>query len=344
MFAPKFTITNQIANALTAIERVRGFLEAVTLSSEWVAKMQNKALILEAYHTTHIEGTQLTLEQSQQLWAGQHLAKVDPDDVKELLNYRQAFNLVANYIEDGAPIIEGLIREIHKYLVQDVRGNSAAPGEYRKIQNYVVNSQTKEIIYTPPPVYEVSQMMQTLVQWINEETTIHPVLMSGIAQFQLVHIHPFLDGNGRTARLLSTLCLYRSGYDFKKLFTISEYYDRNRVNYYQAIQSVRKNDMDMTSWLEYFLQGLSTQLQEVKTLGKQVIEQALFAKQHHLSARQNIVMEYITKHGSLAIQEFEEICPGVTRRTLQRELRELVKKEIIEVTGATSRLVYKLRV
>ena len=74
MFKPKFTITNSIANTLTTIERARGFLEAATLSDEWVAKMQNKALILEAHHTTHIEGTQLTLEQSKQLWAGEHLA------------------------------------------------------------------------------------------------------------------------------------------------------------------------------------------------------------------------------------------------------------------------------
>lgn len=343
MFTPNFTISNQTANALTAIERARGFLEAATLSPEWVAKMQNKALVLEAYHTTHIEGTQLTLEQSEQLWAGKQLTKVDPDDVKELLNYRKAFELVANYIEDGAPIVEGLIREIHKHLVLGVRGNAAAPGEYRKIQNYVVNSQTKEVIYTPPPVYEVPQMMQALVQWINQETSVHPVLVAGISQFQLVHIHPFLDGNGRTARLLSTLCLYRSGYDFKKLFTISEYYDRNRVDYYQAIQSVREHNMDMTHWLEYFTEGLSTQLQEVKTLGRQAIEQDLFAKQHNLSERQKIAVEYIIKHDSLTIQEFEKLCPGVTRRTLQRELKEVIDKGIIEVSGATSRLVYKIK-
>src|SRR3990167_10241763 len=280
MFKPKFTITNSIANTLTVIERARGFLEAATLSDEWVAKMQNKALILEAHHTTHIEGTELTLEQSEQLWAGQHLATVNPDDTKELLNYRQAFELVSSYVGDGEPITEGLIREIHKRLVQGVRGDSATPGLYRKIQNYVVNSKTKEVIYTPPPVYEISYMMQALVNWLNEEEDIHPVLVSGIAQFQLVHIHPFLDGNGRTARLLSTLCLYRKGYDFKKLFTISEYYDRNRADYYQAIQSVREQDMDMTGWIEYFVDGLSTQLQEVKSLGKQAIEQDVMAKQY----------------------------------------------------------------
>ncbi len=159
------------------------------------------------------------MEQSEQLWAGQHLASVNPDDTRELLNYRQAFDLVASYVGDGELITEGLIREIHKRLVEGVRGNAATLGDYRKIQNYVVNSKTKDVIYTPPAAYEVSQMMHELVDWINHESEIHPVLMSGIAQFQFVHIHPFLDGNGRAARLLTTLCLYQRGFDAHFLLT-----------------------------------------------------------------------------------------------------------------------------
>lgn len=343
MFKPLFNISNQTANALTAIERARGFLEAATLSQEWLEKMQNKALVLEAHHTTHIEGTQLTLKESEQIWQGQHLADVNPDDEKELLNYRDAFELVSSYVGDGQPITEGLIREIHKRLVQGVRGDSATPGLYRKIQNYVANSKTKEVIYTPPPVYEISNMMQALVDWLNEEETIHPVLVSGIAQFHLVHIHPFLDGNGRTARLLSTLCLYRKGYDFKKLFTISEYYDRNRADYYKAIQSVRENDMDMTGWLEYFSEGLAVQLREIKSLGKQAITQSLLAKEHHLSERQRLAVEHMATEGGLSIQQFEKMCPDVTRRTLQRELKDLIDKGLVESSGATSNLIYQLK-
>lgn len=343
MFKPKFSITNLIANSLTSIERARGFLEAATLSSDWVANMQNQALIREAHYTTHIEGTQLTLEQSQQIWAGQQLEKVNPDDAKELLNYAQAFDLVSEYVGDGEPITEGLIREIHKRLVKGVRGNEASPGEYRKIQNYVVNSKTKEVVYTPPPVYEISALMQVLVDWINQEREVHPVLIAGIAQFQLVHIHPFLDGNGRTARLLSTLCLYQRGYDFKRLFAISEYYDCNRSDYYQAIQVVRENNMDMTMWLEYFSQGLSTQLQEVKLLGKEAISRDVLANQYHLSARQKSVVDYMSQHGSMKIQDFENLYPDVTRRTLQRELRGLIDKGLVKTIGATNNLIYELK-
>jgi len=111
---------------------------------------------------------------------------------------------------------------------------------------------------------EVPRLMADLAGWLREETGIHPVLVAGIAQFELVDIHPFLDGNGRTARLLSTLCLYRTGYDFKRLFTISEYYDRNRPAYYRALQGTRERNLDLTSWLEYFTAGLGAQLSGVR--------------------------------------------------------------------------------
>lgn len=342
MLNPKFNITIEINNALTVIERVRGFLDAATLSKNWIEQMQNRALILEAHYTTHIEGTQLTLEQSEQLLEGKRISDANPDDVKELLNYRKAFDLVASYLDSGEPVTEGLIREIHKKLVLGVRGNSSAPGEYRKIQNYVVNSKTKQTIYTPPPAYEVPRMMSELVQWINQEERINPILVGGIAQFYLVHIHPFLDGNGRTARLLSTLCLYRKGYDFKKLFTISEYYDRNRTDYYKAIQNVRENDMDMSGWLSYFANGLAEQMQEIKAHGETIIRIDIISKKYKLSSKQEIALQEVFNAGSLTIKRYEELCPDVNRRTLQRELKQMIDYGILSSKGSTHHIVYEV--
>lgn len=136
---------------------------------------------------------------------------------------------------------------------------------YREFCNNVVDGKTGDVVYTPPAAGDVPVLMEQLTHWLNTGSEIHPVLISGIAQFQLVHIHLFVDGNGRTSRLLSTLCLYRSGYDFKRLFTISEYYDRDRVQFYKAIQSVRENDMNLTGWLEYFTADLAIQLEEAGT-------------------------------------------------------------------------------
>ena len=128
-FTPKFTITNRMTAAITQIERARGFLEAARLSDDWVRDMGNQALIKEAHHTTHIEGTRLTLNQAERLWKGEAVPEADPDDARELLNYRSAFEFVSECLDSGDPVTEGMIREIHRKLVEGVRGGKAAPIE-----------------------------------------------------------------------------------------------------------------------------------------------------------------------------------------------------------------------
>jgi len=340
---PRFTITHTITQGLAQIERARGFLEAAQLSADWLRQMSERALLLEAHHTTHIEGTKLTLAEAAQLLAGESVPQADADDIRELLNYRDAFHLVSAYLDSGAPITEALIREIHKRLVVGVRGGWARPGEYRQMQNYVANSVTGAIIYTPPAPGDVPALMRDLVEWLNAPLEIHPVLVSGIAQFQLVHIHPFVDGNGRTSRLLSTLALYRAGYDFKRLFTISEYYDRNRTAFYTTLQTVREAGMDLTGWLDYFVTGLATQLEEVKARGQRAIRTDLLIREHKLNQRQAGALRQILQTGEISIQSFAQLYPAVNRRTLQRDLKGLVEQGLLITTGATNQLVYRLR-
>ena len=338
--SPRFSITNAVAAALTEIERARGFLEAASLSDEWIASMRLRAFLLEAHHTTRIEGTRLTVEEAAEILAGRHVPGADPDDARELLNYREAFEYVSEYLNDGGPVTERLILEIHRRLVDGVRGSSAAPGQYRRVQNFIVNSATTAAIYTPPSAGDVPGLVRELVEWLNRPTAIHPVIVSGIAQFQLVHIHPFLDGNGRASRLLSTLLLYRAGYDFKRLFTISEYYDRDRMAFYGALQGVRQSNMDMTGWVEFFTAGLATQLAEVKRRGELAIRQDVLSRRHELTARQSQALGHILERGRMTITELESLFPEITRRTLQRDLRTLMKYGLILRQGRTSRLEY----
>ena len=341
-FEPRFSITNAITAALTDIERARGFLDAATLSDEWVDAMRSEAFLLEAHHTTHIEGTRLTLEDAAGLLAGRDVPGADPDDARELLNYRDAFAFVSAYFNDGGPITERLLLEIHRRLVAGVRGGSAGPGEYRRVQNYVINAATGETIYTPPPTEDVPILMRELVAWLNHPSDIHPVIVSGLAQFQLVHIHPFLDGNGRTSRLLSTLCLYRAGYDFKRLFTLSEFYDRDRTAFYRALQAVRRTHMDMTGWIEFFTKGLATQLAEVKQRGERAIRQETLARRRSLTERQARALGHVLEHGRLTIAEYQTLYPELSRRTLQRDLRALVEKDLLRRREGTNRLEYVL--
>ncbi len=347
-FTPRFTITNAITAALTEIERARGFLEAATLSDAWVEEMRSRAFLLEAHHTTHIEGTRLTLEDAAGVLAGRDVPGADPDDTREVLNFREAFAFVSAYFSDSGlpsetrPITERLILEIHRRLVAGVRGGSAAPGQYRRVQNYVIDAATGATIYPPPPTEDVPKLMRELVAWLNRPSDFHPVIVSGIAQFQLVHIHPFLDGNGRTSRLLSTLCLYRAGYDFKRLFTLSEYYDRDRPAFYRALQGVRRANMDLTGWIEFFTKGLATQLAEVKQRGELAIRQDALARRHGLTSRQVRALGHVLLHGRITIAECQALFPELSRRTLQRDLRSLVEKGLLRRRAGTNRLAYVL--
>jgi len=345
MFKPKFTITHKINNSLLDIERARGFLEAAQLKGKWIREMQSEAIALEAHHSTHIEGTRLTLDQAKRILTGKKVSGVHLDDKKELLNYKKAMNFVSQYLEKEDPITEGLIREIHKILVKGVRGNLANPGNYRKVQNYVVDAINNEIIYTPPPPYEVPHLMRELVEWLNAPKDISPILTAGIAQFQFVHIHPFVDGNGRAARLLCTLLLYKNGYDFKRLFSLSEFYDQDRRGYYHAIQTVRSNNMDMTFWLEYFINGLKTQMLEVKNRGESAIKKDIIvemASKEDLNDRQKKVLIYLLSNPYIGRAKHVELFK-VSLRTANYDLAQLEKLGFIEKTGIGRAIKYKIR-
>jgi len=332
MYRPKFIITNKINNELLEIERARGFLDAAQLKSDWIKEMQSAALILEAHHSTHIEGTQLTLSEAQNILAGKSVEGVRPDDRQELLNYKDAMDFVSEYFDKKSEINEEMIKDIHRVLVKDVRGGSLEPGCYRRVQNYVVNSLTGKILYKPPPSDEVTALMKEFVGWLNEEKDISPVLIAGVAQHNFVDIHPFLDGNGRTARVLCTLILYQKGYDFKRLFSLSEFYDKNRRQYYDAIQSVREKGMDMTAWLEYFVVGLKNQMLEVKNKGEVAIRKEIVierAEGLNLNDRQQKILMYLLDEKRASVDDIGRMFNFV-RRTIQRDLSKMVELGLVK--------------
>ena len=314
-YRPRLSISSVIAEAVSRIERVRGFLDAARLSDSWLEEMRSEALVREAHHSTHIEGTGLTLEQSQLLLAGGS-PRVDPDAARELRNYVDAFDLVAEYLDSGEPATEALVREIHRRLVRGVRGDSGMPGRYRELQNQIVDTRTGEIVYVPPPHYDVPRLMSELVEWLREERELHRVLVAGVAQFRLVDIHPFVDGNGRTARLLSMLCLYRSGYDLKRLCTLSEFYDRDLSAYYRALQCVRTSGGDLTEWAGFFVGGLADQLREVQARGERAIRRDALAHEHGLNERQRQILGHVISRDEIALRDLGTLVEA-PRRTLQ---------------------------
>ncbi|UCC92713.1 MAG: Fic family protein [Thermoplasmata archaeon] len=331
MFRPRYTITDAMNSSLLEIERARGFLDAANLKEEWLEGRQVDAMVLEAHHSTHIEGTRITLPQAEAILAGEDVVGVDRDDRQELLNYREAMDFVSDYLGELSDITEDLIRDIHGILVKEVRGGSLEPGRYRTVQNYVGNMETGEVIYTPPPPEEVPERMGQLVKWLNRDKGMSPVLVAGVVQHAFVDIHPFLDGNGRTARVLCTLVLYQNGYDFQRLFSLSQFYDIARQDYYDAIQRVREEDGDLTGWLEYFCEGLAGQLMGVKTIGGAVVRRDTLmerAEDLRFNERQRKVLLHVIDRDGASVDDVVKRF-DLVRRTVQRDLAMMVDEGLL---------------
>jgi predicted transcriptional regulator len=119
--------------------------------------------------------------------------------------------------------------------------------------------------------------------------------------------------------------------------------NRDRPTFYKSIQNVRENGMDMTIWLDYFITGLETQMIEVKERGEQVIKRDVLVQKYSLNERQGKAIEFLLAQNELTIQDFEGLCPDVNRRSLQRDLKGMLEKELVTSEGATNQLIYALR-
>ena len=251
--------------------------------------------------------------------------------------------------ESQSKINEDLIKELHKLTVRKILSTDSI-GEYRKKQVVVKNSYTGKVSFKPPLSVAIPFQIKDLVAFINSksEQDIHPVLKSGVVHYELVRIHPFLDGNGRVARALSTLILFLEGYDIRKFFSLEEYFDKEAVGYYDALQSVEKNDGDLTKWLEYFTEGLAIELSKIKDKVEKIsidakLREKLGGKPIMLSDRQLKIVEYIQKTGYLQNKAFEQLFPMVSEDTILNELKGLQKAGIIRKQGKTKAARYILK-
>jgi Fic family protein len=269
-FDPRFEITPRILRQLKAIERTTGFLEAVRLRPDWIREVRSLTNVREAFASLQIEGSSLTLEQAFDL-ARETPRRELRNSEREFYNYLRAFEATdALRGERDAVLGKGDLRNLHRLLVEGVRGGRHGAGEFRREDVKVGDLQDGRVMvhHHPPSWLQVEHEVEDLLGWIEagkakrdglEDPWVHPVIQAGIAQHHLVWIHPFVDGNGRTARMLTTLLLYQRGYDFKYLFELSSYYNRDRDAYYAALRTADSTG-DYTEWLTYFLGGFAYQM------------------------------------------------------------------------------------
>ncbi|MCX7956028.1 MAG: Fic family protein [Patescibacteria group bacterium] len=343
MFNPSFSITNKTLVNIAKIEAAEEVIRHSPLLPLWEKQFKEDAIIRSVYHGTHIEGNALAKDDAKNVLAGKEVV-ARPRDIQEVINYRK----VIEFIDEEAKrkiekITEQLIKKLHKIIVYKILPEEQT-GEYRQKQVIIRNSATGEVTFRPPAPVEVPFLMREFVYWLNKENNdIHPLIKAGIAHHELVRIHPFIDGNGRVARVLATLILFLGGYDIRRFFSLEEYYDKDAASYYHNLQKASAGDL--TAWLEYFTYGASIEFEKVKEkilkLSKDVkLKEKFGGQQIFLTERQMRLVEYIQEVGYIQNQMFKEVFPDVSEDTVLRDLKELMNKGLIKKVGSTKSARY----
>ena len=346
---PRYTITDKILNNLTLIASAREIIEQSRLIPKWEASLKKQALLHSTHSSTAIEGNNLTLEQVQALAEGKDVVATNKDR-QEVLNYIEALEKLPEITRKGA-IGTSDILKIHKLITKGTLRGDSDCGAYRNRQVFVgrrVFDGTgfkEEVEYMPPDTKDVPRLVRELVDWLNAEKTwdINPVLLAGIVHYEIARIHPFIDGNGRAARLFATLVLYLSGFDHRRLFALDDYYDRDRKAYYTALKTVQINDTDLTQWLEYFTVGVAFSVNEVKDAVSKLGSKPRGGQkaQVALTKKQMKIVEYITVHGKVTNRELQDMF-NVSAQAVHKELVKLVGLNIIKPEGQGRSLHYIL--
>jgi Fic family protein len=263
LWQPRYTMTPAVVRALLEIEAAQAVVDHTPFPPAVAEELRRRARIRSTHYSTRIEGNRLTLAEAEEVLSGQRTRFHGRErDVGEVRNYWQALLRVEEWAARKAPLTEELIQRLHA-LVE--RGPRARPTPYREGQNVIRDSETGAIVYLPPEARDVPDLMAGLVSWVEREREILPVsLIAGLAHYQFVAIHPYFDGNGRTARLLATFLLHRGGYGLNGFFSLEEYHARDLAAYYGSLAAhphhnyyEGRAEADLTPWLEYFLKVLA---------------------------------------------------------------------------------------
>jgi len=341
MFNPKYKITDKIISMLTSIAESKVLVDRAKLLPKNEIRLRRQALIRMTHSSTEIEGNILNIKQVEKLLADK---KIDaPErDIYEVQNYFKALKFIDKIVQEKQEITVKTLLKIHG-LVTDKTLPKEQSGHFRKCPIYVVKRRIgmpNEVVYTGPEPNFVPKLCEKLFDWINisKVKNINPVLVAGIVHQEIAAIHPFADGNGRTARALATLILYERGYDFRKLFALEDYYNKDHSDYYGAInigKNYSERRTDFTPWLEYFVKGFKEEIDMVKA---QIANLSLHKLNNNAEGKiflekdQLLILDFIGQMGKITVTDAIDIlnCP---RRTAQLKLSKLKELGITLQTG-----------
>lgn len=324
---PLRALLERASHSLGRLDGISGTLEPDLLLYMYVRK--------EAVLSSQIEGTQSTLSDLLE-YENAEAAGVPVDDVREVSRYVRALHSGMERLREGIPPSLRLIREMHGVLMQEGRGATQDPGEFRRTQNWIGGSRPGTARFVPPPPHELGRVLGDLERFmIDSDTT--PLVKAGLVHAQFETIHPFLDGNGRIGRLLITLLLCAGGALRRPFLYLSLYFKLHRDDYYDALQRVRSYG-DWERWMAYFLDGVDWTARQATRTTEDLL--ALFAsdRERILSQPRTLastlkVYEHLRGHVITTIRRGAD-GTGLTTPTVATALQRLATLGIVrEVTG-----------
>lgn len=336
-FDPKYTITQTIFQNLARIENIKTTFEEYPISPVLMSSLRKTAKLLSAHYSTKIEGNRLTEKEVEDALFKHKLVPNRERDVTEVKAYYKAMDFVEKTIKKGEPFSERFIKKLHS-LVENI-----VSGEYRDGQNAIYDSISKNMIYMPPEAKDVYRLMVEFVDWVNTAENIPSIIIAGLAHYQFVTIHPYYDGNGRTARLITSFLMRRSGYGLKDIYSLEGYYANDLSGYYHALASHEHHNYyegrettDLTQWIDYFVRGVAETFEKIHIQARKQITSDKSPLMRKLDVKQRKILELFT--------EFEEVSStqianylGLSQQSGRLQANQWVKSEFLIISNKSKK-------
>ncbi len=336
MYNPIFRITPYFLSLVDEASTLRAWIENSTLKVSWIPMLQKEAQIKSAHSSTSIEGNPLNLDQVQAIAQGAN-TNSPKNFEQEIRNHL----ISTRWIEKHAKILlsEKNILNLHKTLMKKLLPETKC-GKYKDKPNFIINGKNLRI-YTPPTPQKTPQLMKELISWLNAPSTseLHSIIVSAIFHHQFLSIHPFTDGNGRMARLLSAWILYQRDFDTQHIFCLDDYFALDRNKYYKKIQQARELDNNLTYWLDYIAEGIVETLKKVKLRIENL--QVSSKTKMLLSPRQEEILRVLKNASSLGVSDLQKKL-HLTRTRINQIITPLIKSRLIQKQGRSRATRYKI--
>jgi Fic family protein len=340
-FEPNYRITPRTATHLMRIEAARQAVEDLPITSSVLAGLRETARLFSTHCSTMIEGNRLAREEvSSLIEQGRHFPGRERDEA-EVLGYYAAIERLERFAAQGGDVTDLQVRTLHALVMAGGKSvKKATP--YRGGQNVIRDAGSRRIVYMPPEASDVPRLMGELLDWLrrSEREGVPCPIRAGIAHYQFATIHPYYDGNGRTARLLTTLILHRGGYDLKGLYSLEEYYARDLSAYYQALAVGSSHnyyqgraEADITAWVEYFCAGMADSFESVRRRAREAADRGMrddSAALRRLDPRQRRALELFRRSVVITSRDVEALF-GVSQRTARNILSSWVSDGFVLV-------------